>query len=395
MAVIGVWGLDAGAAVSLVGEEDELVVVAGAMDRLPSRLDGCLVAAATAVAGAASIGAHKRAVAPVFFPVLAVVEPGGEAEDLARVLETADDILRLPALPVEGAGRMRCLLASRDRSLAARDRAACERDLRLRLLGLADGIAGEIDAPVQFLGGNLEFLGTAFARVMTMLDSLTEAAMAGDGAEGPEGADALRLVGSLAGLLGDEEFRFALEEVPEAIRESREGLDRVAGLVAAVKRVSGADADVPGPVDVSLAVEDVVRLTRCDWKYVATLAMDVEPELPPVWLPAGVLRLGLLVVVSRAARLLREHIPQDGELGDIAVRAVRHGDRAVVVVETVGPQAALDSPVAGLEPTVVSLLERHGACFSLLEPSGRDGVVDTVVVSLPFRSRPGLGGEAF
>jgi len=64
------------------------------------------------------------------------------------------------------------------------------------------------------------------------------------------------------------------------------------------------------------------------------------------------------------------------------------------VVETSGPLAVPDGPATGLDPAVTNLLGRYGAGISRLEPSGRNGMVDAVIVSLPCRSRPGLGGEA-
>jgi hypothetical protein len=394
MAVLGVWGLDVGAVVALVGEGHDLVVVPGDTDRLPVELDTCLVSGPAATAAAGLLAAHKRTVAPAFFPVLALVAPGGGPADLARVLAVADDVLFLSASPVEGAGRLRCLLAARERSLAARDRATSEREFRHAMERLAGGIAGEIDAPVEVLAGNLEFLGSAFAQVIAALDELAGAAMAHDDDDAPDGRDTLRLLGSLAGLLGDEDLRFALEEVPGAIRESQETLDRVAGLVAAVKRTSEAGTGVQGPSDVSLALEDAAVLTRHDWKYMATLDTTVEPDLPPVWLPAGVLRLGLVFLILRAARLLRQGASPGGDLGHIAVQAGLQGEHVAVVVETSGPLAVADGPATGLDPAVANLLGRYGAGVSRLEPSTRNGMVDAVIVSLPCRSRPGLGGDA-
>ncbi|MGD9608788.1 MAG: hypothetical protein AB7U59_05225 [Desulfovibrionaceae bacterium] len=394
MAVLGVWGLEAGAVAALVGEGHELVVVPGETDRLPAELDACLVSGPVAVAVAGLLAAHKLAVAPAFFPVLALVAPGCGPTDLARVLEVADDVLSLSASPVEGAGRLRCLLASRERSLAARDRAASEEAFRQAMERLAGGIAGEIDAPVEVLAGNLEFLGSAFTQVIAALDELAGVAMAHDGDDAPDGRDTLRLLGSLAGLLGDEDLRFALEEVPGAIRESQETLDQVAGLVAAVKRTSEAATGVQGPSDVSLALEDAAALTRHDWKFVATLATTVEPDLSPVWLPAGVLRLGLVFLLLRAARLLRQRARPGGDPGRIALRAGLQGEYVAVVVETSGPLTVQDGPATGLEPAVTLLLGRYGAGVSRLEPSGRNGGTDTVLVSLPYRSRPRLGGDA-
>ena len=388
MAVLGVWGLEVGAVAALVGEGHELVVVPGEMDRLPAELDACLVSGPAVTAAAGLLAAHKRIVAPDFFPVLALVDPGCGPADLARVLAVADDILTLSASPVEGAGRLRCLLA-------ARDRAAVAGAFRQEMARLAGGIAGEIDAPVEVLAGNLEFLGSAFAQVIAALDELAATAMAHeDGDDAPDGSGALRLVGSLAGLLADEDLRFALEEVPGAIRESQETLDRVAGLVAAVKRTSEADTGIQGPSDVSLALEDAAALTRHDWKYVATLATTAEPDLPPVWLPAGVLRQGLVFLMLRAARVLRQGASPDGDLGRIDLRAGLQGEHVAVVVETSGPLAVPDGPATGLDPAVTVLFGRYGAGVSRLEPSGRNGMVDAVIVSLPCRSRPGLGGDA-
>ena len=90
---------------------------------------------------------------------------------------------------------------------------------------LAAGIAHEINTPIQFLGNNLEFLKKSYAQLRRLTDA-NESVLA----ELPEAkAEELR------SLATEVNLAYLREEVPQAISESLEGIQRVTKIVRAMK----------------------------------------------------------------------------------------------------------------------------------------------------------------
>lgn len=246
--------------------------------------------------------------------------------------------------------------------------------LAMEALGrLVAGLIEDINSPVQYVGDNLEFLADVFRRLVEALDRLSDEAIALAGEDGG-------LAASLAGLLGDEDLRFVLEETPGAIEESRQGLDRVTAIVAAISRFAAPDAANVRAADVAEALDDVRIVSRRAWSPVAEVACDIEPELPAVACPPAALRQALAALLTCAATRVR-----GGGPGRMTVTARRQGGQVTVAVADSGldggdlPAEARPEDWPGLEP-VLLLVTRYGAGCEAL--SGRDGGV-TIMLTLP------------
>jgi|GEM_PF-2075234 len=272
--------------------------------------------------------------------------------------------------------------------------------LKMESLGqLAAGIAHEINTPVQYVGGNLEFLGNAFAQLLELFDRLTAMAL-----DNEDGCDAL--IAELTTLVDDEGLRFLLEETPSALRESREGLDRVAGIVLSMKRFAHPGVEAPQPMDVSQAILDTLSVSRSAWKFVADVTSDIEPDLPPIRFVPGDFNQVLLNIVINAAQALEEKMAGQGGAGKghIAIRALRRGDAVEVSIADDGPGIPEDIRSRIFDPffttkavgrgtgqglaIVHAVMARHQARLDLVS---RPGEGTTFILTLPVAGQPGLG----
>jgi signal transduction histidine kinase len=268
--------------------------------------------------------------------------------------------------------------------------------LKMESLGqLAAGIAHEINTPVQYVGGNLVFLGNVFSRLVELLDRLTAVAMEPDGAA--------RLAGELVSGIGDEDLRFLLEETPAAIRESKEGLDRVAAIVLSMKRFAHPDADAAVPVDVGAAIEDTLAVSRSAWKYVAEVEKDIEPDLPPVAFVPSDFNQVLLNIVVNAAQAIEEKIAGKGGKGRISIRAVRRGQAVEVTIRDTGPgipeavRSRIFDPFFTTKEVgkgtgqglaiAYAIMERQHAALGF---DSKEGEGTTFVLTLPLSRQPRL-----
>lgn len=409
MELIGLWLTDV-AAVELargLGAQGFAVRRLSGPGDLTADLDGLVIGAGLIETHTDRLRSFREAGPARSVPVVAVIKKDADEAAVARALAAADETAREPVGAVELAARLRVLGRLRQALLAARShdshrcghgrRKHASRTARVlrptesaplclpvldALDRLASGIAQEIQSPVQYVGGNLEFMGNTFMRLVEALDRLSAAALRTD-------RDETGLAAALAELLADEELRFLLEETPAAIRESHEGLRRVAAIVHAVSRLARPDGQDVRAVNVAEAVRDMLVVSRSVWKYVADVETAIAPELPAALLPPSALCRALLALLLHAAEAVDLRLAGRAGKGRIMVAVSRRGDALEVVVENAGPKPAENAGIgpearAGLDRQLGrarGLLHRHGAEMDVV--AGEAGET-TVVVTLPL-----------
>ncbi|WP_170324099.1 sensor histidine kinase [Cryptosporangium phraense] len=140
---------------------------------------------------------------------------------------------------------------------------------RLESIGqLAAGLAHEINTPVQYVSHNVLFLREAFGSV-------------------PPG-------------VFDE---YLAAEVPAAIEQTLEGVERVAEIVRAMNEFAHPGEGL-APADLNRAVESTVQVCRNEWKYVARLELELDPELGLVPCFEGEIKQVVLNLVVNAAHAI-------------------------------------------------------------------------------------------
>jgi len=162
------------------------------------------------------------------------------------------------------------------------DRLVMERDLnqaqKLESIGqLAAGIAHEINTPAQFIGSNIGFLDDAFHDVKRLVDTVADRidALA-------QGADLRASLDTLAATLAEVDWPYLNEEIPAAIGQSREGINRITTIVQAMKEFSHPSGKEKVEYDLNKLIETTIIVARNEWKYSAEVQTDLAADLPPV-----------------------------------------------------------------------------------------------------------------
>lgn len=193
---------------------------------------------------------------------------------------------------------------------------------------LAAGIAHEINTPTQFVSDNVRFLQDAFRGLSTLVAE-AQAFCSGDGKEPDRLRDALERA--------DVEFLAA--EVPAAIAQSVEGLQRIANLVRAMKDYAHPGTDIRELADINRAIASTATVARNEWKYVAELTLDLQPDMPrvPCFL-ADVNQVVLNMIVNSAHAIEEKYTRDSGRKGTITIcsKIDDATDEAVIVVRDDG-----------------------------------------------------------
>ena len=174
---------------------------------------------------------------------------------------------------------------------------------------LAAGIAHEINTPAQYVGDNTRFLRDAFASIDGLfgdLNRILEAAKRGEITED--------LIAEVSTNVRGADVEYIKAEVPKAIQQSLEGIERVANIVRAMKEFSHPGNGHKQLVNLNRAIESTLTVSRNEWKYVADLVTDFDPNLPPVSCLPGDFNQVILNLVVNAAQAIA-NVANDGSQG--------------------------------------------------------------------------------
>jgi two-component system, NtrC family, sensor kinase len=179
---------------------------------------------------------------------------------------------------------------------------------------LAAGIAHEINTPTQYVGDNTRFLQDAFKDVNVLLERYGALLRA------TKEDDRFREMATGVEETATEiDLEFLQEEIPKAIEQTLEGVDRVATIVQAMKRFSHPESGEKKPVDINEAIESTVTVARNEWKYVAEVELDLDRNLPPVPCSPGDFNQVILNMVVNAAHAIAAQGNKDTKMGLITL----------------------------------------------------------------------------
>lgn len=240
-----------------------------------------------------------------------------------KVAREGNRPVQVTSIPFQNdAGRWLVAEVSVDISERKRMEGELAQSQRLEAIGqLAAGIAHEINTPVQFIGDNLRFLQDAIA-------TLSSVALAG-----PSGHDDST----------DTELAYLLEEAPKAIEQSIHGAGQVANIVRAMKEFSHPHTRQKQAVDLNRIIQNTVTISRNEWKYVADVETDLDPQLPLVsCLPGEISQVILNLVVNAAHAITKAIEEHHRPRGVIRIRTRKESGFACIDVEDDGTGIPVD-----------------------------------------------------
>lgn len=189
---------------------------------------------------------------------------------------------------------------------------------------LAAGIAHEINTPLQFVQNNVTFIERVCRDLQGYLIEIatTESAHCTSRTVTPSEEATLSLF---------------LEEIPESIVETHDGINRIAKIVMAMREFSHPGGKDKIPADLNHALENTLIVCRNEWRHAAEVTTDFEPGLPLINCFSDQLNQVFLNLIIKASHAIEEQQAITCERsGRITITTRQDGDWVEIQVSDTG-----------------------------------------------------------
>lgn len=259
---------------------------------------------------------------------------------------------------------------------------------------LAAGIAHEINTPVQFVGDNTRFLQTAFDDLNDLIMVYQQLAQAVT-----EGKPHDELLTSVTSLSEEVEVDYLAEEIPHAITQTLEGIERISKIVLSMKDFSHPGSNHKEVVDINHAIESTITVSRNEWKYNAELNTDFDEKLIAVPCYVGEFNQVILNIIINACHAIAD-ARQGDKLGTIKISTRLEEQFAVVCISDTGTgmpdsvKKKIFEPFfttkgvgkgsgQGLAIAYAVIVEKHGGSLAVESTPGEG---TTFIIRLPMQT---------
>ena len=177
---------------------------------------------------------------------------------------------------------------------------------------LAAGVAHEINTPIQFIADNLYFLDnglSSWSKLCDQLKALVSACKLGQ--------ETGVLCEEIEKSIDSSGLEFLKQEIPEAIRQSAEGANRVADIIRAMKTFTHPGERSKNPTDLNALIENTLTVSRNEWKYHAKLETQMATNLPKVPCYQAELGQSILNLIVNASHAIKESFEEDENIKGI------------------------------------------------------------------------------
>ena len=197
---------------------------------------------------------------------------------------------------------------------------------------LASGIAHEINTPTQFIGDNITFFNDVFGDIIDLLlkfrgliEKIRNGQLTEDQIEEIEKA------------IERADLDYLREEIPNAIQQSLDGIQRVTSIVRAMRDFAHPGPEEKTPLDINNAINSTITVARNEWKYVADVETDFDKTLPLVPCIAGEFNQIILNMIVNSAHAIADVVGDGSEgKGKIRITTGRDGDSVVIRISDTG-----------------------------------------------------------
>ena len=215
----------------------------------------------------------------------------------------ASDFVQKPFEPEELVLRVhRVLRERRYQEEAMKSHQRLAQSQKLESMGqISAGIVHEIKTPLQYVMDDIAFLKESFQGFTPVLDTLLKICTDSFDTESDR-----KILDRIRSGLECADLAYAITEVPQAISQINEGVDRIHGIIRAMKRFSHPGRQTHVSADLNLCLQDAVAISKHEWKYRAAIVWDLDDTLPEIPCNPGELTQVFLNLIINACHAISD-----------------------------------------------------------------------------------------
>ncbi|HOK14394.1 MAG TPA: ATP-binding protein [Candidatus Kapabacteria bacterium] len=177
---------------------------------------------------------------------------------------------------------------------------------KLQSIGqLAAGIAHEINTPLQYINDNLDFLEHSYEALSYFASSINELIFELDIENWEKARNIIKKN------IKETDIDFFLSEIPGAISQSQEGILKISKIINTIKNFSQVGIREQSFLNINRTLEDIVLITRNEWKKVADVKLLLHDDLPVIYCYADEVNQVLLQFLLNSIDAVKEKMQID------------------------------------------------------------------------------------
>jgi signal transduction histidine kinase len=141
----------------------------------------------------------------------------------------------------------------------------------------------------------------------------------------------------IAGLVLRNKISFFADEVPNAIQEALDGIERVRKIVLAIREFSHPSDKEKKFADVNHGIETTILISKNTWKYCADLETDLDAGLPKIYCQIDEINQVVLNLIVNAAQAIQEKKEKPAvQKGKIIISTRKREDKVEITIQDSG-----------------------------------------------------------
>ncbi len=204
--------------------------------------------------------------------------------------------------------------------------------MKLESIGeLSAGIAHEINTPIQFIGTNMSFLQEAFVDMAALIEKYSDLV-----STLKEKGEYTELISAISSQEEEADMEYLYEEVPGAIEQTINGVNRVSELVLGLKGFAhSTDSAEKTAADINEIINNTLVVCKNAYKYVANLELQLG-KIPQILMHHGDIGQVILNLIVNASQAIEDNRKNDSEMGLISISTSVENDKLLIIISDTG-----------------------------------------------------------